>query len=162
MQILDSDSEAENSPNEGLANPPEAEHSEPLVDQYGNEISSDEEAEVITDPDCLEENWGNFYQSCPRWKDFWVATKNPDLDWPKGIKTQEGRMYLHERLCIPLSLQNVWIRQNHSHMGHPGWEKLRKILESPETGPGREKPKSLRKRSWGNAIPVRRVNAPQT
>lgn len=84
----------------------------------------------MTDPDCLNEDWGNFYHTCPRWWDTWVATHHPKMAWPKGIKMHKDRMYLNEKLCVPLQLQSLWIRENHTHMGHPGPEKLWQMLKT--------------------------------
>ena len=42
----------------------------------------------------------------------------------------EGKMYLHQRLCVSYALQKLWIRQNHAHMGHPGSDKLWATLQT--------------------------------
>jgi hypothetical protein len=121
---VDSEVEVDEAGNEVLASPLTPNHPEPTETPPDITDSGEEELEILTDPGCLEEDWGNFYQFCPRWKSVWVATKNPQVTWPKGVRVHGGRMYLNERLCIPFALQNLWIRQNHTHMGHPGAEKL--------------------------------------
>ena len=128
VQISDMDSE--NYGEGDFANPPTQNNFESPVDPTDFATSSDAETGIMTDPECLEENWGNFYQNCPRWKNLWIGTQNRLVPWPKGVKTHEGKMYLNERLCIPYALQGLYIRQNHAHLGHPGAEKLWKVLET--------------------------------
>jgi len=126
----DSEMEVDEAGNEVFAKPPNPHHPEPPAPQEEATSSNEEEPKILMDPECLEEDWGNFYQFCPRWKSTWVATHNPENPWPKGIKVHEKRMYPNERLCIPYALQNLWIRQSHEHLGHPGAEKLWKTLQT--------------------------------
>ena len=66
-QLLDTESEMGNTQNEGLANPPDPNHSTPPEHPSVRTDSSDDELGMQTDPESLQENWGNFYQFCPRW-----------------------------------------------------------------------------------------------
>ena len=90
--FLDSDSEVQSQGEEELANPPNPTHSEPLVDSTNVPSSSGDRIGFMSDPACLEENWGTFYRSCPRWKDVWVATQNTHVKWPHVMKLNQDKM----------------------------------------------------------------------
>ena len=103
-----------------------------------NEISEEEideeEWQVVDEDDtCPEINmqeleecdWEKHYVKCPEWKETWEATKdNTYMDWPHGVKCAQGRMYLDEKLCIPMTLQRAWIRENHEVSGHASGKRL--------------------------------------
>jgi len=59
-QLSDMESEMGNTENEGLANPPDPNHSTPPEHSSVPTISSDDELKMQTDPTRLEENWGHF------------------------------------------------------------------------------------------------------
>ena len=76
------------------------------------------------DPQALQTGWKDFYEECPYWSDYWVATQDASMEWPKAIKVFDGRMFWEEKLCVPMGLQKLWIRENHAALGHVGPTKL--------------------------------------
>ena len=91
-------------------------HTGLAVDAHA-ECTSDEERQPVWDV-----NWGDAYMKCPKWS--LVHGSLDKGDWPKGLKVHEGRMFLNEKLCIPLPLQKRIIRDYHSFLGHPGFPRL--------------------------------------
>ena len=71
--------------------------------------------------------WGKFYLQCPTWKEKWEKTLSEN-EWPEGVKVLKGQMFLEEKLCIPLCLQNLVIQENHEFLGHVGYEKVWKHM----------------------------------
>jgi len=76
-------------------------------------------AQFLSQPD-----WDNFYKVCPRWSSVWVATRDASSAWPKGIQIHNGRLFLNEKLCIPTSLESLWLREHHAVVGHVGSAKF--------------------------------------
>jgi hypothetical protein len=33
-----------------------------------------------------EQNWSDFYSSCPTWKKLWQGTHSSDIVWPENVK----------------------------------------------------------------------------
>ena len=89
VQISDMDSE--NYGEGDFANPPTQNNFESPVDPTDFATSSDAETGIMTDPECLEENWGNFYQNCPRWKNLWIGTQNRLVPWQKESKPMKAK-----------------------------------------------------------------------
>ena len=94
----------------------------------GSEPEADHDVAQHDEPEALTGDWSAFYGSCPRWSESWVATQDPDAEWPVDIRIHDCRMYHRGKLCIPYALQNLWIRHSHSEMGHPSAEKLWQLL----------------------------------
>ena len=88
-----------------------------------------EEERAITYQEMQSMSWGVEYHRCPRWSEEYDKTQDPTSDWPEGIQMLAGRMFKDGILCIPLSLQEPWIRDMHSFAGHFGAEKLWHHLE---------------------------------
>ena len=93
-----------------------------------SEPEADHDMAQHDEPEALTGDWSAFYGSCPRWSESWVATQDPDAEWPVDIRIHDCRMYHRGKLCIPYALQNLWIRHSHSEMGHPSAEKLWQLL----------------------------------
>jgi hypothetical protein len=74
-----------------------------------------------------ERDWGKAYLHCPTWGERWVKTQSPK-DWPTGIKVLNGRMFLEDRLCIPLCFQNDVVQENHEFLGHIGHDRAWKHM----------------------------------
>ena len=94
---------------------------------------SDEEDDHISYQEVQTCDWGERYLRCPKWQVRYSETQDADCDWPKGYQIFGGRMYLKGKLCIPLSLQEPWIRESHVFAGHVGsqrlWDHLQKQYE---------------------------------
>ena len=52
------------------------------------------------------------------------ARQDPSLEWPTCVKLFKDKMYLEERLCVPMGLQNKLVRDHHSFLGHVGFHRL--------------------------------------
>jgi hypothetical protein len=107
------------------------EEEEDEEEEEENSAPPSDEPEIKDESDhnlLSEESWGDMYSACPHWSEFWVATKSQSQEWPKGLKILNGRMFIDEKMCIPLMLQNLWVRECHEEMGHVGPEKLWETL----------------------------------
>ena len=71
-----------------------------------------------------EVDWVHEYEKCPRWGPVHRAVQGATADWPKDVKVLNGKIYLKELLCIPHGLQEVVIREFHTLLGHPGFDRL--------------------------------------
>ena len=63
--------------------------------------------------------WDKAYLTCPTWRKRWEETRST-TEWPRGIRVFDNRMFLDERLCVPLCFQNDVIQENHEFLGHVG------------------------------------------
>ena len=116
--ILDSELEEEE---EGTTTPPPEDEEDSFLETPG--VSD------CLDPAALEADWAPHYHSCPRWQNIWVATQTPGSEWPNGVRLHAGKMFTQEHLCIPMSLQKLWVKQAHAQMGHAVSERLWALLE---------------------------------
>ena len=82
--------------------------------------------QIVTTPEdgrpVWERSWAAAYLNCPTWKEKWEKTRT-STEWPGGIKVFNQRMFLEEKLCVPLCFQNGVIQENHEFLGHVGHEK---------------------------------------
>ena len=44
-----------------------------------------------------EVNWTPFYESCPVFSTFWMATHDPEQTWPEKVKLFQDRLYHEEK-----------------------------------------------------------------
>jgi hypothetical protein len=72
----------------------------------------------------MEEDWGQAYDSCPRWGELVKQVNSSTGVWPKGVHFRKGRLYRDGLLCIPECLTQLVIRAHHAQVGHPGGERL--------------------------------------
>ena len=64
------------------------------------------------------ESCERFYNTCPLWGyPFW-ETRDPDAEWPRGLRWEMGRLFFQEKLCVRLCLQKPFIRKTHWCLGH--------------------------------------------
>ena len=110
----------------GIHNPDEP---EPLTPDGGEEGT--EEIEEFVRPSDFSSyqevqccNWGAEYLKCQIFARIYRDTQDPTKEWPKGIKFLQGRLYLWDKLCVPLTLQKAWVRELHAYNGHVGADRL--------------------------------------
>ena len=58
------------------------------------------------------------------WKEKFVATQDPQGDWPEGIQLFNDRIYEGGKLCVPTPLQNRVIYDHHKFLGHVGFVRI--------------------------------------
>jgi hypothetical protein len=75
-----------------------------------------------------EQNWSDFYSSCPTWKKLWQDTHSSDIVWLVNVKVFSERMFFEGRLCIPTQLQEKIILEHHIFLAHIGGQKFWKYL----------------------------------
>ncbi len=78
----------------------------------------------ITAKEVTRIKWDPFYAQCPRFGEIWVQIHQHRADWPKGYRIRSEKLFFHEKLCVPQALQNGWVREYHTKVGHVGSEKL--------------------------------------
>ena len=77
----------------------------------------------------LSEDWSNEYDLCPTHAVPWKATRDPDQGWPPGYKVYRGKLFLHERLCIPTLRVYDVVKAHHSWNAHQGSERAKADLK---------------------------------
>ena len=65
----------------------------------------------------------------PFFSSIWGKLHGEGDDWEEGYQLWKDRLYFRGKLCVPISLQNPWIREMHAHAGHVGYERLWGYLE---------------------------------
>ena len=115
----------QNSPGENFSGP------ENLENQEGLTLSDvPDQAEKIS---VWGMEWSPEYQKCPKWGEIWKRVKNPENDslkWPEDIKFLGEKLFYQEKLCIPLSMQEILIKEYHVFLCHIGCARLWVNLEN--------------------------------
>ena len=97
----------------------------------GKSNAGGDQPHIVTNPQVdlpvWERHWGDLYLTCPTWKESWEKTQS-GVEWPSGIKVFKGQMFLEERLCIPLCIQNEVVQETHEFLGHVGHERVWKHM----------------------------------
>ena len=95
-----------------------------------------------TDLQALHGDWDVYYRACPRWSEAWIAAHTPGLQWPSQVRIHNNRMFWNEQLCVPRSLQKLWIREEHASTGHMTskrlWEQMQLHSAWSDTQSARE------------------------
>ena len=121
----------ENSPEENFSGP------ENLENQKGLTLSDvPDQAEKIS---VWGMEWNPEYQKCPKWGEIWKRVINPEngsskgqesTNWPEDIKFLGEKLFFQEKLCIPLSMQEILIKEYHVFLCHIGCARLWENLEN--------------------------------
>ena len=74
----------------------------------------------------MDMEWEDAYRDCSTWGPVFEAVKDKgrQVDWPKGVTWELGRMYQDSLLCIPTSLESAVVAAHHLQTGHLGGQRL--------------------------------------
>ena len=97
-----------------------------MLSQGGSQVGDGDNVALIVPffQDIPTGDWSEFYENCTWWSQFWEDTHTPNGNWPSGVQIHGGRMYLEDKLCVPIGLQEAWIREYHAAHGHVGPDRL--------------------------------------
>jgi hypothetical protein len=73
---------------------------------------------------------GPHYETSTNFAEKWEAVNTPGVEWPKGFKLQNEKLYFGQKLCVAVTLQGAWVREYHTKRGHVGPEKLWKYMNA--------------------------------
>jgi hypothetical protein len=77
---------------------------------------------------CIAENWDEDYAKSEFWSQQWEAGSKPEseLAWPAGLRVDDGKLFVYDKLLIPESRMDQVIQEWHDQqLLHPGEEKMR-------------------------------------
>ena len=72
-------------------------------------------------------DWAPYYRACPVWGPPFLQTEASG-DWPAGMTRKNDKLFLDRKLCVPMGLQLEIVKEVHESKGHPGREKLWRLL----------------------------------
>ena len=72
----------------------------------------------------LFQDWSLEYETSLAFTDDWFAVTESLFDWPQGYKVLNGKLYFHEKLCVPESLVSDVLRIHHEWVAHIGNDRL--------------------------------------
>ena len=76
------------------------------------------------DFDLWENSWEHHYSKDPRWKEIWDQIYDAQASWPAGYRLERSKLFVHHKLCIPLSLQLKVIHDYHQFLSHASNKKV--------------------------------------
>ena len=75
----------------------------------------------------LDWDWSAFYEASDGYGEVWKKLHGAQDPWPEGFKIIDGKLYRHEKLCVPEDIVTEVLRAHHEWLGHIGNDRL--ILE---------------------------------
>ena len=83
-----------------------------------------ESSEMGEDRFILDKDWAHSYDSSEGFGGAWGAIHDGASEWPPGCKLFRGKLYFHEKLCVPEDKIQVVLQSHHNWAGHIGVDRL--------------------------------------